>query len=162
MGVSCLTKRGLPAVRLGSERLDEVPGLAVKVIEDGDGAVGFAAGCFAKNHSGGEEGGVVAVKVVGEEEKGDGAAGLRAHRGDLAGGAGAGEEQAGGGGRMGGAGRGEEHPAFFGRERRVLDDREAKFAGELENRLVVVADQIRDGGEVDGHDGGYARLGFLE
>jgi len=125
--------------------LEQVPEVAVEVLEDGDGAVGVSFRFADEGDAGGLVAGVVAPEVVGVEEEEDAAAGLGADAGFLLRGGGAGEEEAG----FGGAGRGDDDPAFglLG-DRGVFDEGEAEFADEEGEGFVVVADD--EGDEAEG------------
>jgi hypothetical protein len=55
---------------------EQIPLVAVKVFEDGDGAVGFDARRFQEADSVGGHGGVVALEIDGVKKKKDATAGL--------------------------------------------------------------------------------------
>lgn len=142
--------------------LDEVPGVAVEVVEDGDHAEGFVAWLFDEVDSGGEEAGVVACEVVRVEEEEDATSALASDGGDLGVAGGPSEEEA--GVTHVGPGWGDDDPAFAVGERRVLEEFEAEPGGEPVDGFVVVADEEGELGEaehvrVSGEAGGKAPPG---
>lgn len=131
-------------------KFDQVPAIAVKVLEHGDLAIGLGGWRADEVDAGRGEGGEVAVEIVGGEEQEDAACGLIADRAGLLGRDGAGKEDR--GGVCGCAGRAEGDPALVllglvG----ILHESEAELAGVKGERFVIVADDQGDVGEGLGH-----------
>lgn len=91
---------------LGGGGLEEVPAVAVEVLEDGDGAVRLVPGLLQEADALGGHPGVVGGEVGGVEEEADAAAGLVADAGALGLVLGAGQQQGG----LLGAGRADDDP----------------------------------------------------
>src|SRR5580704_2062004 len=115
--------------------LEEIPLVAVKIFEDGDGAVGFFARRFEETDAARLVGLVFAPEVVGVEKEKDAAAGLIANGAGLFGSGGFGKEKSGAAGFW----RSDEDPAFVVGERSVLEQLEAEFLGIKLKSLIIVA-----------------------
>jgi hypothetical protein len=98
----------LEGIRWG--QLNQVPEVAVEVLEDCHGAVGVGGGRADEAHAPRAEGAIVAPEVVRLEEQENAPARLVADEGLLLRRGGAGKEEGDAAGA--GAGRGDEHPAF--------------------------------------------------
>ena len=62
---------------------DQIPGVAVRIRKDGDGAVNLMARCLQKADAGKQHGRMIANEIVGLEEEADPAPGLIADCGAL-------------------------------------------------------------------------------
>jgi hypothetical protein len=120
--------------------LEKVPLVAVKILEDGDGAVGFLARLLEKFDACGLHEAIVTPEVVGVKEKEDAAGGLIADLLDLFGSVGSGEKQI----CATRAWRSDYEPALPGGEGRVFHDAEAEGFGKEGECFVVVADEESD------------------
>src|SRR5688572_9026100 len=120
---------------------DEVPQVAVEILEDGNRAI-VCDGRFADELDPAlDHVAIVAPEVIRPQEESDPAARLVAHERRLSWLRRAGEEQAG----ASRAGRSNDDPALVLRGLvRVLDKRKVQLAGEESDRLVVVAYNERD------------------
>jgi hypothetical protein len=103
--------------------LEEVPAVAVQVLEDDDRAVRLVPGLLQEGHSGRAHPGVGGGEVVGVQEEADAATGLVADAGALRVVLGAGEQQSGAGARR--PGRLDADPAGAVGPGRVLHEPEA-------------------------------------
>ena len=133
----------LPQGTLAACPPDQVPGVAVQVLEHRDAAVAFVARLLAEAHPARQQRGVRGGEVVGFEEQADAAAGEAADLRGLRFVRRAREQQR--GARV--LRRRHAHPALAGFARRVLEQHEAEHVGEPRDGLVVVADEIGDGAE---------------
>jgi hypothetical protein len=136
------------ACALGA-RPDQVPAIAIQVLEHGDLAIGLDGGRSHEADAGFGVGGEVAVEIVGVEEQEDAAGGLVADGGVLFGRGGAGEEEGGGVVRRVRRTDGDPALALLG-DGRVLDEGEAELANVESERFVIVADDQGDVSEM-GH-----------
>src|SRR5690349_4134270 len=125
-----------------SATLDQVPGIAVEILEHRHRAIGFVPGLFAENHSLFQHRAVVACEIVCLQEEEDPPAGLPADRRFLIGIRGAGEQQR----RRTLALRRHDNPALVAAELCIFDKGEAELSRVEVDRLVVVAHEDRDEG----------------
>ena len=138
-------KLGAAGGQAASSELNEIPEVAVEVLEHGDCAIGLLGGRADEADTFGSHSVIVAPEIVGAQEQKDAPARLVADEGLLLGRRGAGEEE--GGGVLARAGRRDEHPAFHFIEGSILDEGEAELLREPGDRLVIVADDEGDVGE---------------
>src|SRR5262249_55572665 len=111
--------------------------VAVEILEHGNGSVRFPPRRLPENDAPRAHRLVVGPEIIRMEEQEDASAGLVAHlrkllvRGSL------GEQDT----RLGRAWRGHQNPSLLPIERLVRNQREAELAGEIADRLVIVADE---------------------
>jgi hypothetical protein len=124
--------------------LEQVPAVAVQVLEDGDGPVRLVPRLLQEGHARGGHPGVVAGEVVGVQEEPDPPTGLVPDPGGLDVPLGAGQQQTGAGSP--GAGF-DDDPARSVGPGHVLDEPESEGVGVEADRLVVVVDDEGDQGD---------------
>jgi len=131
--------------RSGLAVLEQVPAIAVKVLEHRDLAIGLVGGRADEAYTGCGEGGEVAFEIIGGEEQEDPPRRLVADRRFLFGCDRASEEE--GSSVLRRAGRADRHPALvlLGLVC-VLDQREAELADVEGEGLVIVSDDQGDVG----------------
>src|SRR6187402_812227 len=125
----------------GSGRLDKVPAVTVKVVEDDDGAIGLVSGFFTEMNAVLAHARVVAGKVIRLQEEKDATPALPAHVRALFVGGRSRQEQS----RAVRAARCHSDPALAVTHVGVFDQVEAEGPGKKGDGLVVVVNQEGDG-----------------
>src|SRR6185312_16539319 len=138
--------RNATAAIVPSAALDQVPRIAVEILEHRHRAIGLVPWLFAENHAFFQHGAMVAPEIVGLQEEEYAAARLPADCGLLIGIGGTGEQQ-----RRPFVARRHDNPSLVAVELRILDQAEAELPDVELDRLVIVADEDRDEGKPPRH-----------